>query len=321
MRLHSVATRWLLLVLLAGCSPPAPPRVNLATIQRTAPPLKPLPGAVAHVILISIDGLRIDALSAAPATQLTELIRSGMCAEAETIRLSETLPAHTSMFTGLDSVRHGITWNDSRPGTLAHPTIFSVAAGAGHSVALFFAKEKFHLFDGAGTNHWVCGPPAAAQPGAPAGTRPPEDGDLVDEFDRAWPVHRFQLTFLHLGGTDAAGHRYGWMGREYLDAVRRADDAVRRVIETVRSAGKEGATAIIVTSDHGGSGHGHYHAGKHNLQENLLIPWVFKGPGIQSGGVIERAVKIYDTAPTVLALMGLRFTEERDGRPVPEVFR
>src|SRR5437016_517332 len=57
-----------------------------------------------RVIIVSIDGLRPDAIEAAGADTLKKLIRSGaFCATARTIRPSVTLPSHTSMLTGLDS--------------------------------------------------------------------------------------------------------------------------------------------------------------------------------------------------------------------------
>src|SRR5262245_29542499 len=94
-----------------------------------------------RVVVISVDGLRPDAIEKAPAPTLLRMIERGAsCPTAETIRPSVTLPSHTSMLTGLDYRRHGVTWNNWRPGHIAHPTVFSVAAQAGLGTALFCAK-------------------------------------------------------------------------------------------------------------------------------------------------------------------------------------
>ena len=82
-----------------------------------------------RVIVISVDGLRPDAIDAADARTLKSLIaRGAYCPKAQTIRPSITLPSHTSMLTGLDFNRHGVVWNNYRSGYLVHPTIFSVMA-------------------------------------------------------------------------------------------------------------------------------------------------------------------------------------------------
>ena len=115
----------LLLLTLPGCSDypmlraddPVPPAV-----------LTPAPGPARaeRVVIISIDGLRPDAIEKAGAENLLKLIARGTwCPKAETVRPSITLPSHTAMFTGLDYKRHGVSWNNYRPGHIPLPTVFS----------------------------------------------------------------------------------------------------------------------------------------------------------------------------------------------------
>src|SRR5262245_36260715 len=103
--MKTAARRILLLLALAGafsCSgyhyldfTDPPPLASLC-----APPSKP---RVERMIVISIDGLRPDAIDAADAKTLKALIaRGAYCRKAQTIRPSITLPSHTSMLTGLD---------------------------------------------------------------------------------------------------------------------------------------------------------------------------------------------------------------------------
>lgn len=271
-------------------------------------------GTAEQVVLISVDGLRPDAIDAAPAKTLQGLLRRGsFCPEAETIATSETLPAHASMFSGLDSPRHEVTWNDARPGTMRHPTIFSAAADAGLSTAMLFAKDKFHYFVRPGSVHWTFGPRRGTG-------RMLSAGAMAKAFRDEWPQRRYRLTFVHLADADTAGHGSGWMSPHYLEAVRQADAAIGEMLDVIRSSGSSGRTALLITADHGGHGRGHYWREGRSL-ENLAIPWIGAGAGVKSAGALDVAVKITDTAPTVLALLGVPALSGVDGRVVQELFR
>jgi hypothetical protein len=114
-----------------GAGDTAPPEAPL-------PPPDPLAGRVVTssrdraadlVVIVSIDGLRADAvLPSHPTLEL--LARQGVRAErALTIRRSTTLASHASMLSGVDDDKHGITWNSwrpNRPGVL-FPTALRIA--------------------------------------------------------------------------------------------------------------------------------------------------------------------------------------------------
>lgn len=339
----------ILLLLLAGwtggcVSPAAPP-----TVARPAPALR--------VVLVSVDGLRPDAIDRADAPHLRRLrARGASSPDAETVRPSITLPSHASMLTGLDFPRHGVVWNNYRPGHIAHPTILSVVARHGGSTAILFAKDKFHHLADPAEGHWIYGPPiplkappaedvtdprrlerlrrrelAERQPTAepPAGDdrpRRPKPGDLMTTadllaraFEEAWPAWEFRLTVVHFRECDDAGHRSGWMGPDYLDAVRTVDAAIGRIVGAIEAKDGFRRTALIVTSDHGGSGRGHHRVAEPDRAENVRIPWIAAGPGVPQGITIRRAVRTVDTAPTVLAFLGLEPPAGIDGTRVAEI--
>ncbi len=52
----------------------------------------------------------------------------------------------------------------------------------------------------------------------------------------------------------------------------------------------------------------------------MTIPWIVVGPGVGAGLLLEKTVRIYDTAPTALAFLGLRMPEDVDGDVVHEIF-
>jgi len=351
-------------------SPAQSPPVS---VHRELPPFRPPTGRAQHVVVISIDGLRPDAITQARASVLLGLMEEGAHAiHAETIRPSITLPSHTAMLSGLDFRRHGVVWNNYRPGHIAHPTVFSVASRAGLSTAMLFAKDKFHFLADPDRVHWIYGPgipkvipkledvtrpdfkentgtdpaperapvrtlapaPKAAAPALQAAAlpqaepRPPPPSaprpsvnaaGIARAFREEWPRARYQLTFVHFGEPDAAGHGRGWMSRTYLDAVLKVDQAIGSILDTLRSTGELSTTAILVTADHGGLGKQHYFRAFPDTSENVEIPWICVGPGVRPGMIISRPIRTMDTAPTVLAFLGLAPPEGIDGRVVGEV--
>jgi predicted AlkP superfamily pyrophosphatase or phosphodiesterase len=282
-----------------------------AACARAPEPAAPaLPAArVPHVVVVSVDGLRPDALAAAPAPNLLRLAAEGAAArEARTVLPSRTLPSHASMLTGLSPAAHGITWNDDRvrrEGRVGVPTVFSLLEEAGVPTAAFFGKSKLR--------HLIL-------PGAPAVARGPRGDavalapEIVAEVEHHLRFHRPAFLFVHLSDPDLAGHGFGWMRGPYRWGVRRSDAAVERI----RRAAVEafgGRVVLIVTSDHGGHGRDHGSA----APEDVLIPWIAWGAGV-APGVVERPVSTMDTAATVLWLLGAPVPAAWEGRPVREAF-
>jgi arylsulfatase A-like enzyme len=66
---------------------------------------------------------------------------------------------------------------------------------------------------------------------------------------------------------------------------------------------------LAVTAQHGSS-----------VAENRAVPVFFLGAGVAPGR-IARPIRTVDVAPTVAALLGVRPTEQVDGRALPEVTR
>src|SRR5687767_2616750 len=130
--MKSAASTFVVLATLAsgGCAthyvmaPTKPESVSLPDMRVTG-----------NALLVSIDGLRPDAISKFQAPTLMRLMKEGSYTlSARTILPSKTLPSHTSMLTGEPPDRHGVLWNtavEDEPGTLEIPTVFSVARQRG----------------------------------------------------------------------------------------------------------------------------------------------------------------------------------------------
>src|SRR2546423_8678463 len=98
-----------------------------------------------HVLIISEDGLRADAVATLHLKWHDLLRRRGAYSDhAMTIRDASTLPAHASMLSGVEPKTHGLTWNTWRPreGYIKTPTIFTHAQDAGLTTAFFTGKTK-----------------------------------------------------------------------------------------------------------------------------------------------------------------------------------
>ena len=264
-----------------------------------------------HVIVISIDGLRADAIEAAGAETLSRLMKEGAYSlQARTILPSITLPSHTSMLTGATPEMHGVLWNDERIdelGVIETPTMFAIARTAGYRTAAFFSKPKFQHLMAAGTLDY-------AQ--APEGNGRWYAGYTTESVERYLDEHRPNLKFVHIGEPDYAGHTIGWGSMVYRWAVRRADGAVGRILKKADDAFGEGNFTVIVTADHGGHGRTH---GTEAVQD-VTIPWIAWGKGVDGGTVLPEGIRTFDTAATALGLLGLELPADHAGRPVRAAF-
>ncbi len=262
---------------------------------------------VKHVVIVSVDGLRPDAISARTTPELAKrLQRAVYSLSAQTVSPSRTLPAHASMLTGLDVPRHGVHWNHYLPGHYAGDTVFTLAQKAGRTTAMLHTKSKLAYLAPAAGVDFAHGPAMGAQPTAAV--------ELIRAFERAWTEHGYGVSFIHIREPDDAGHEHGWMSAPYLQAVAEVDRALGGFLDTLERGQRHLATAVIITADHGGHDHNHGSA----APEDMTIPWIALVPGHPTPRRIERPVNTYDTAPTVLALLSIRPPPDLDGRVVHE---
>ena len=295
-----------LALLAASAAPPA-----LAQAVADAPADEGAHAAVArHVVVISIDGLRPDAIERSGARTLQRLMREGAWSpRARTILPSITLPSHTSMLTGVGPETHGITWNEDRSGRTGPvrvPTVFDLVQGAGGQAAAVVGKSKFRHLLRARTPEWR---------EAPRGNEIWYASRLAGDVEMLLWRRRPGLLFVHIPDPDVAGHVFGWMSAPYRMAVRRADGAVERVVRAAERAFGDDVV-VIVTSDHGGLGR--HHGGDTPAERS--IPWIAWGRGV-APGEIAGPVNTVDTAATALWLLGIAVPPAWEGRPVAAAFR
>ena len=255
------------------------------------------PATTGRVLMVSVDGLRPDAIFHAPASNLLELACRGAYSwQAETINPSMTVPAHASMVSGYLPDEHGLFHDDLRPGYLETPTVMALARAAGKRVVMVVGKDKLVQLD----------PPGSTDVYVVAYS----DEEVVNQAILQ-AGGGFDLMFIHLPLVDLTGHAAGWMSPPYLAQVKAADAALGRLVQAVGPQ-----VTVIVSADHGGFDFVHWSG----APEDWQIPWIIAGPGIRTGHDLTTAVSTVDTAATAAAVLGLTLDVSASGQPVEEAF-
>jgi arylsulfatase A-like enzyme len=278
------------------------------------PPAQLLPAASVsrHVIVVSIDGLRPDAIDIFRAPTLQKLAREGSYTlSGRTIDPSKTLPSHTSMLTGQPPEQHRVLWNTvltADANAIDLPNVFGLARASGYTTAAFFGKAKFQPLQLDGTLDY------SQAPGGWFGRWSSQRtvADVAAYLGRARP----NLLFVHLTDPDAAGHRHGWMTPEYGRAVLEADRAMDRLMAVAAQTYGDGNFSVIVTADHGG------HETNHGSDDprDVTIPWIAWGRGVKPGVLAGATVRTMDTAATALWLLAVDRPADWVGLPVVDAF-
>ncbi|MHC4090987.1 MAG: metallophosphoesterase [Planctomycetota bacterium] len=257
---------------------------------------------VDHVLVISIDGLRSDALTVIPPTSIPNLVQLSQASSTLNGRTvyshTTTLPNHVSMLTSRPvegAAGHGWTRNtDPLPGETLHTNLGEYVAGAfdvahdnGLYTALYAGKSRFSLFD----TSWddVNGAPDVS--GANNGRDKIDSFVLSTDFatltngvigELTGAVASGSLVFLHYAHPDTAGHSDGWdltPGSVYVQSLIDVDGSVGQIMGAIRQdPALNKRTAVVLTTDHGGSGTDH-HDPTNPLHYTIpFAAWVCDGP-------------------------------------------
>lgn len=282
-----------------------------------------LPAAVSHFVHISVDGLGAIYLqsyvSNAPA-QFPNFYRlqtegaftyNARC----DFGASETIPNHTSMFTGRpalqpagfpNNIHHGCINNAPFPTDTYHnsgnpnveymASVFDVAHDHGLSTALYAGKSKFFLCD----NSYNAGN-GGLDLVFPDYGRDKIDFSYIGDFSTYYgngttftqhvnaavsnlnSASPKNYTFLHIPEPDLRGHTTGWndAGGIYSNMVRQVDAQIGRILSAITTNSiLSNNTALIVTTDHGGFDGGHSDP---IWPQNYTIFFYLYGPGIPAG--------------------------------------
>ena len=268
--------------------------------------------AADHVIVISIDGLRPDAIDEVidddRGDTFERFQNEGVWThDARTDHdHTRTMPNNISIVTGrpvAGDLGHEWTRNDdiSRFDTIHHnkdsyvASMFDVAHDNGLRTALYRSKEKLIIFD----QSYDSSDGASDITGPDDGRRKidiersadddPDNGPrtaalLVDKFIDDYsvgedPIH---LSYLHMVDPDEVGHGNRWTWPIYHDAVADVDTYIGDIIQTLENNPVyAGNFTIILTTDHGGTGSSH---NDESRSLNYTIPFYVWGSDVSSAG-------------------------------------
>jgi predicted AlkP superfamily pyrophosphatase or phosphodiesterase len=285
----------------AGLAPADPP--DAAAAARPDAPADAAPAATApapkrRLVLVSIDGLRPDAIFRAPATNLVQLACKGAYSwQARTILPSITLPSHASMVSGHPPDVHQLLWNDLRPGFIGVPTFLTQVHARKGRVVLVVGKEKLLQLAPPDTYDvfvWATG----------------GDDDVADKAI-AEARAGFDAMFVHFPMVDLTGHGTTWMSPPYLRQVAATDAAFGRLLAALPPG-----TTVIVSADHGGHDYSHFLG----TPEDVTIPWIIAGPGVKKGHALAAPISTMDTGATAAFVLGVKLRPDALGKLVHEAF-
>ena len=104
-----------------------------------------------------------------------------------------------------------------------------------------------------------------------------------------------------------------WPG--YCGMIKRLDEALGRLTDSLRSLGQLDNTVILYTSDHGchfKTRNSEYKRSCHD--SSIRVPTLFSGPGFAGGGRLESLVSLVDLPPTLLDAAGIEIPSGLPGR-------
>lgn len=270
---------------------------------------------VDRVILVIADGLRPDAINEFGLDHIAALRSWGASTmEAVTVSPSRSWPVLASLITGIPPELHGIAADWSRPSPPRVPLrpIPRLLRRADLPSSAFFG-------DVAPTQHLYAMRLAKRLGFSPVrfsgGTAP--EVVLAARETVAW--QRQGLVVLRLPDADAAGHRHGWMSRQYGEAARRVDAAVGSVAKRAEVP-RDPRTLLILVSDHGGGGvdpKGHDTA--HPLDRT--VPLIVAGGPVAVASKLAGSVSLLDVPATILYSLGVARPATYAGRPLQTASR
>ncbi len=290
-----------------------------------------------HVLVISIDTCRADhcgwlgcrtANGTSPTPALDRLARDAAGPQEATSCVPLTLPAHTTLFSGLLPDATGVAENDSftlpAAGERGYPLIAEELRAAGYDTAAFVSGQPLERATGIDSGFRVYEAPERELVADEELRFRERDCDATTERALDWLARREGkpwFLFVHYfdphqpwqrraeGSALPAGPH-----QDYLSEIMAVDGAIGRVVQALGEDRRR--TLILVLSDHGeGLGeHGEETHGHLVHEATLRVPFLMLLPeGVTSARAAFPPARLEDVAPTVRAVAGLP-AQPADGR-------
>lgn len=310
--------------------------IALAACRAPEPAPSPTEGllddpASTNVILLTIDTLRADRLSAYGATQvstphLDRLAQEGTLFENASSTVPFTLPAHTSIMTGLYPPAHGVRENvgysvDERDATLAEMMAATGRETAGF-VSAFVLDSRWGI--GRGFDHYLDDfDLKGMEANLGSVQRPGQEtiASALDWLDGREDKARPFFLWIHLYDPHEPyeppePYRSRHRNRPYDAEVEYTDALVGELRAALEERELFERSIFAVTGDHGeGLGeHGEMFHGYFVYDSTMHVPLIVRLPDGEGGGRRSNAaVSHVDLAPTLLDLLGVESHDQFQG--------
>jgi arylsulfatase A-like enzyme len=280
-----------------------------------------------NVLLVTLDTTRFNAPGfmgnrEKPTPNLDALAAESLVYEQARTVTPLTLPAHSSMLTGLYPPRHTISANGVRPLPSSARTLAEYAQAEGVQTAAFVASivldRSFGLAQGFETYRDV--EPATDKNAPKIAELRAED---VLSRARAWLDARDRerpfLAWIHLFDAHDPYEppaEFASMRSAYLGEVAYMDRELGRLFDALRADGTLDRTLVIVLGDHGEGLKEHSEAthGWFCYDSTVRVPMFARFPdGWRRGERSKECVSVVDIFPTALTALGIAPPREVDG--------
>jgi arylsulfatase A-like enzyme len=271
------------------------------------------------LVIITLDTTRADRLSPygfmnVSLPHLERLAREGVVFDRATSVAPLTLPAHTTLFTGLLPPHHRVRDNADEPLRDAETTMAEILMARGFRTAGFVGsvvlgpdrglKQGFEVYEGVSVGGTDRGTPESRQRRADAVV-----GDAIDWLDTIAGERFFLWAHLydaHRPYDPPEPYRSTYGHNLYVGEIAFADSQIGRLLDALDRRQLLDRTVVMVTADHGEAlgSHGERDHGIFVYQDVIRVPLVIRAPGLQAGRVTE-VVRLTDLMPTALDLLGV----------------
>ena len=280
------------------------------------------------VVLITLDTTRADRLSPyglmdVSMPHLERLAREGVVFDQASSVAPLTLPAHSSIFTGLFPAAHGVRDNADRPLGAEHTTLAEMLEAEEFETGAFVGsavldperglQQGFKEYSGVAATTLKGRTTTTTLKGRTTpDARQRRADEVVNEATRWIEGLRGSGFFLWTHLYDP--HRpydppEPFRSRHfdpYIGEIAFVDSQIGRLLDALERRGLLDRTLVIVAGDHGESlgDHGERDHGIFLYESVLRVPLIIRGPGIAPRRVGD-VVRLVDVMPTILEVLNL----------------
>jgi arylsulfatase A-like enzyme len=273
------------------------------------------PAAAPRVLVVGIDGVRVDVLRRADTPVLDSLAAAGFFSDrAFTPVRTVSGPGWSSMLTGVRTEKHGVDSNDFSSNRYAEwPDFLTRVERARPELGTFAVLDWPPLGTGADGGPLVSDAVDAKVnvDGEALGYGPADSASVTAaaEHLRSADVH---AAFVYLGDPDVVSHETDSHSLAYRASIERADAQLGLLLDALRARPgyAEENWLVLVSTDHGRNDAGG-HGG--DSPSETTIFFLASGPAVVPGRP-ACPPEITDVAATALAHLGIA-AEGLDGRP------